>query len=387
MTIAIVGVGESDYSFADGRSVLALTVEACRRALDDAGIDPGEVDGLLTEHATSMNRAPADDLAHLLGMKDRRFSAAAGIAGSGTVGAPALARMAIESGLADVVVFSYGINMSGRGRGGAYAYHAGDAAKAALEMPFGYYGQPVYFAAAAMRYRHEFGLEPEHLGAVALSARAHARRTPNALRREPLTMAHYLANDAVSDPLRKLDCCLVNDGAAAYVMTSLSRARAQRKPPVVVAGVGFGSKPVTQGQYFSQSKDLLTTAGTISGPRAFADAGLQPSDVDFAEIYDCFTISMVLQTEDVGLVPKGEGARFAATGATGPGGSLPMNTHGGLLSQSYTVGANHVVEAVRQLRGERGEAQVAGAEVGLVTGLGAPEHATLLLTVDRGGAS
>ncbi len=385
MTIAIVGVGETDYSFADGRSVASMCLDACRRALDDAGIEASEVDGFLTEHVTSANRAPVDEVAHHLGASNRRFSAAMGIAGSGTVGAPALARMAIESGQADVVVFYYGINMSSRGKGGAYAYHAGDAAKAAFEMPFGYYGQPVYFAAAAMRYQHEYGLEPEHLGAVALAARAHAQRTPNALKRTPLTMEQYLANGPVADPLRKLDCCLVNDGAAAYVMTSLQRARSMRRPPVVVAGVGFGSKPVTQGQYFSQSTDLLTTAGSISGPRAFADAGLSPADVDFAEIYDCFTISMVVQLEDVGLAPKGSGARFVASGATGPGGSLPVNTHGGLLSQSYTVGANHVVEAVRQLRGTRGEAQVPNAEVGLVTGLGAPEHATLLLTVDRGG--
>ena len=151
----------------------------------------------------------------------------------------------------------------------------------------------------------------------------------------------------------------------------------------MVAGAAFASKPVTQAQYFSQSANLLTTAGTISGPLAFKRAGLSPADVDVAEIYDCSTISMLLQLEDVGFAAKGEGAAFAASGAIGPGGSLPVNTHGGLLSQSYTVGANHIVEAVRQLRGERGDAQVPGAEVALVAGLGAPEHSTLLLTVDR----
>jgi acetyl-CoA acetyltransferase len=383
MTIAIVGVGETEYAWKEPRSPAALAVDAVQRALADAGLTGPDVDGIVTESYTLANRAPADFVAAHIGIKDRAFSAHTGIAGSGTVGAPALARLAIESGLASVVVSYYAINLSARGAGGAYQLHAGDKAKAAFEMPFGFYGQPVYFAAAAARYRHLYGLEPEQLGSVARAARAHAQRTPNALRREPLSMDDYLANAVVADPLRKLDCCLVNDGGVAFVMTSVERARDLPHSPVVVAGAGFGSKPVAQSGYFSQSTDLLTTAAAISGPKAYRDAGLQPADVDFAEIYDCFTISMLLQLEDLGFAAKGEGARFIATGATAPGGSLPVNTHGGLLSQSYLVGGNHVVEAVRQLRGERGEAQVEGAEVGLVAGLGAPEHATLLLTKDR----
>jgi acetyl-CoA acetyltransferase len=383
VTIAIVGVGETDYAWKDPRSPAALAVDATRRALADAGLEPADVDGIVTESYTLAHGAPADYVAAHLGLRERAFTAHAGIAGSGTVGAPALARLAIESGQADVVVSYYAINLSARGAGGAYAIHAGDRAKAAFEMPFGFYGQPVYFAAAAARYRHQFGLEPEQLGAVALAARAHAQRTPNALRREPLTMADYLANPLVADPLRKLDCCLVNDGGVAFVMTSAERARDLARPPVLVAGVGIASKPVAQSGYFSQSADLLTTAATTSGAKAYRDAGLTPTDVDVAEIYDCFTISLLLQLEDLGFAEKGAGAAFVASGAIAPGGRLPVNTHGGLLSQSYLVGANHVVEAVLQLRGTRGEAQVPAAEVALVAGLGAPEHATLLLTKDR----
>ncbi|HEV8295870.1 MAG TPA: thiolase family protein [Acidimicrobiales bacterium] len=383
MTIAIVGVGETDYVWKEPRSPAALALEATRRALDDAGLDGADVDGFVTESYTLGNRAPADLLAQHLGVRDRAFTAHAGIAGAGTVGAPALARLAIEAGLASVVVSYYAINLSVRGPGGAYQIHAGDRAKAAFEMPFGFYGQPVYFATAASRYAYEYGLTAEHLGAVALSARAHAQHTPNALRREPLTMDGYLASPMVSDPLRKLDCCLVSDGGVAFIMTSLDRARHLRRTPAVVAGTGFGSKPMAQSGYFSQSADILTTPAVISGPRAFRDAGLGPADVDVAEIYDCFTISLLLQLEDLGFAKKGASAELVASGTTDPGGSLPVNTHGGLLSQSYLVGANHVVEAVRQLRGERGEAQVPGAEVALVTGLGAPEHATLILTRDR----
>ena len=383
MSIAIVGVGETDYAWKDPRPPVALAVDAVQRALADAGLTGADVDGVVTESYTLASKAPADLVAARIGVRDRAFSAHIGIAGSGTVGATALARMAIESGEASVVVSYYAINLSARGAGGAYAVHAGDRAKAAFEMPFGYYGQPVYFAAAAARYRHQFGLEPEQLGAVAMAARAHAQRTPNALRREPLVMDDYLANPLVADPLRKLDCCLVNDGGVAFVMTSLEQARDLRHRPAVVAGVGFGSKALPQSGYFSQSSDLLTTAATISGPRAYRQAGLTPADVDVAEIYDCFTISMLLQFEDLGFAEKGTGAQVAASGAIAPGGSLPVNTHGGLLAQSYLVGGNHVVEAVRQLRGDRGDAQVDGAEVALVAGLGAPEHATVLLTADR----
>jgi acetyl-CoA acetyltransferase len=383
MTIAIVGVGETDYTSKDARSPGAMAVDAVRRALSDAGLTGADVDGIVTESYTLATKAPPDFVAAHIGMTDRPFTAQMGIAGSGTVGVPALARMAIETGEASVVVSYYAINLSARGPGGAYTIHAGDRAKAAFEMPMGFYGQAVYFAAAAARYRHCYGLEAEQLGAVALAARAHAQQTPNALRREPLTMDGYLASPMVADPLRTLDCCLVNDGGVAFVMTSLERARDLRPRPVVVAGAGFGSKPLPQSGYFSQSADLLTTAATLSGPRAYRQAGLGPADVDVAQIYDCFTISMLLQLEDLGLAAKGDGAGFAASGATGPGGEMPVNTHGGLLSQSYLVGANHVVEAVRQLRGERGEAQVPGAEVALVAGLGAPEHATLILTADR----
>lgn len=382
MTIAIVGVGETDYALRDGRSSAAMALEATRRALDDAGIDPSEVDGFVTEGATTAAAVPHDELAYHLGAKDRTFSSSLGIAGSATVGAPILAKLAIEAGLANVVVFYYAIDLSRRA-GGPYAYHQRDISKVAFEMPFGYYGQPVYFAALAGRYRHQYGLAEEELGALAVSTRAHAVRTPNAIKRDPLTLDDYMDAPIIADPLRKLDCCLVNDGGVAYVMTSLERARDLRQKPVVVAGSAVGSKMVTQAQYFSQSEDVLRTAAAKSGPRAFAAAGLAPSDVDVAEVYDCFTISAMLQIEDLGLAPRGESGKMAAAGVFAPGGSLPLNTHGGLLSQSYLVGGNHMVEAVRQLRGQRGEAQVPGAEVALVAGLGAPEHATTILTVDR----
>jgi acetyl-CoA acetyltransferase len=383
VTIAIVGVGETDYQWSDTRPPAALALEATRRALADAGLEGADVDGFVVEAATLGGAAPSDELARHLGVRNRGLDVRLGVAGSGTVGAPVIAELAIDAGLAEVVVCYYAINLSGRGHGGAYAYHASDVAKAAFEMPFGFYGQAVYFAVSAARYQHEYGLTSEQLGAVAMAARQHAALTPNALRRDPLSLDDYLADAVVADPLRRLDCCLINDGGVAYVMTSLERARDLRHPPVVVAGAGVGAKPVTESQYFTQSEDLLTTPATISGPLAYKRAGLTAADVDVAEIYDCFSITVLLQLEDLGFASRGEAGSLAESGALAPGGRLPVNTHGGLLSQSYLVGGNHVVEAVRQLRGERGDAQVAGAEVALVSGLGAPEHATLLLTVDR----
>jgi acetyl-CoA acetyltransferase len=381
VTVAIVGVGETMPTRADPRPVAELAADAARLALADAGLSAADVDGIATEALTYGKLVPADDLARRLGLRQRPFSAEIGIAGAGTVGALLLAQLAIEAGIADVVVSTYAINLSARA-GDVYGIHAEEPAKAAFEMPMGYYGQPVYFAAQAQRYAAQHGLPAEHLGAIAVSARRHAERTPNALMRAPMTLDDYLASPLVAEPLRKLDCCLVNDCASAFVMTSLERARDLPRPPVVVAGVGFASKPLSQSQYFSQG-DILLTPAVDSGALAYRRAGVGPGDIDVAEIYDCSTLSMLLQLEDLGLAPRGGGAARAASGDFDPGGALPVNTHGGLLSQSYSVGAGHVVEAVLQLRNSRGDAQVAGAEVALVCGLGAPEHATAILTVDR----
>ena len=381
MSIAIVGVGETPPSRKEPRTVAELAADACRLALDEAGIDASEVDGICAESFTFGGRVPPDDIAHRIGMVQRPFTAEVGIAGSGTVGALMLAQAAIEAGLATTVISYYAINLSLRS-GNVYGIHAEEPAKAGFEMPMGFYGQPVYFGAQAQRYLHQYGALADDLGAVAVSARGHAQRTPNALVRDPLTIDDYRQNAFVAEPLRKLDCCLVNDCGVAVVMTSLERARDLPRPPVVVGGVGFASKPVTQAQYFTQG-DILRTPAVESGRDAYARAGVGPGDVDVAQVYDCSTISMLLQLEDLGLAQPGQGAADAAAGRFDLGGDLPLNTHGGLLSQSYSVGLGHVIEAVRQLRGERPENQVEGAEVALASGLGAPEHATAILTVDR----
>jgi acetyl-CoA acetyltransferase len=380
--IAIVGVGETEFRRQIDRSTLDLVVEAALAALDEAGLEPGAVDGIVTEASSMPQLVPADEVAMALGVKNRTFTASALIGGAGVVGAPDLAQMAINAGRATTVLTFFGSDF-GSSPGGPYAFPAALDTKLGVERPAGWYGQPAIFAQLAQRYRHQYGLKPEQQGAIVVGTRQHAAHTPGAMKREPLSVDDYLSSPMIADPFRSLDCSLINDGASAWVMTSAERARDLKKPPVLVAGCGIGSLPTTQASYFSQKADYLATPARVSAPRAFEGSGLMLDDVDFAEIYDCFTISLLLQLEDLGFSEPGSAADLFESGRTAIDGSLPVNTHGGLLSYAYTVGASHVVEAVRQIRGERSENQVASPEVALVAGLGVPDHATLLLTKDR----
>lgn len=377
--IAIVGVGESAYSRRSAVPVPTLMVAAVRDAITDAGIDVDEVDGIVSDAAVAPHLLPADELAANLGLSDRVFTAQMSVGGAGSVGAPLLAAQAIATGAAKTVVCYFGVDW-GSAPGGPYRFHGTDPYKASLEMPFGFYGQPVYFAAVARRYMHRYGLTVEDLADVAISTRAWAALHPGAMKRTPLTRADFLRSPMVADPLRILDCCLLTDGAAAFVMTSTARARDCRHRPVSVAGVSFSGAAMSGHSYLAQHEDYLSTPAQVTGPRALGMAGVGPEDVDFAEIYDCFTISCLLQAEDLGFAPKGAGAALFADGHAAPGGSLPINTHGGLLSHAYVLGINHVVEAVAQLRGDCGARQVPGAEVGLVSGYAGWEHASLVLT-------
>jgi acetyl-CoA acetyltransferase len=374
---AIVGVGETGFKRGHPLGIDALVVQAARRAIADAGLDPSQVDGIVTPDA----HPPHDEIALGVGMSRRAFSAINPlIPGAGPVAAIIQAQLAIRAGLATYVLIAYGTQTSKPG--GPYAYHAADPLKADLEMPVGYYGQPMYFAAIAQRYRHEFGLEPEQLGSLAVAQREWASRTPGAQKPVPITLDEYLAAPYIAEPLRNLDCCLISDGAAAFVVTSLDRARDLRTKPAVIAGVAAGSNPWTLREMFTQSPRFLDIGPGDAGRQALEQAGIRHDEVDFAEIYDCFTLSIILQLESLGFCQRGEGASFVAGGRTGPGGALPVNTHGGHLSHAYIPGITHVVEAVRQIRGERGAGQIKDARVGLVSVFGGPDHATLVLTRD-----
>jgi acetyl-CoA acetyltransferase len=266
--------------------------------------------------------------------------------------------------------------------GGSHArFHKDEIFKASFEVPFGWFPQPVYFATIARRHMHEYGTKPEHLGAIAVACRRHANLHPGAVMREKtLSLEQYLARPPLVDPLRMEDCCLISDGGGAYIMTTPERARDLRKAPVHVVGVGEATS--NTGLYWSQQPAFTSTPQIYAAPPAFEMAGISPRDVDVLALYDPFTIVALMQIEDMGFCQKGEGGSFVEGDRLHfDGGGLAYNTHGGLLSHAYVLGISHVVELVRQLRGEAA-AQVKNATVGVYGGYTGERASTLVLRRD-----
>jgi acetyl-CoA acetyltransferase len=227
---------------------------------------------------------------------------------------------------------------------------------------------------------HEFGTQPEQLAEIAVAARAHAALNPTAQKRDPITVEDVMASRLIADPLRLLDCSLVSDGGSAVVMTSAERARDLAQDPVYLLGVGEGHNH----EHISAARSLTTSAAREAGERAYAMAGLSAKDMDFAQLYDCFTPTVLVELEDLGFCAKGEGGEFAASGALKPGGALPVNTHGGLLSHSHAGNPGSMfalTESIWQLRHSAGDRQVADAQVGLVHAQGGimSSHTALIL--------
>jgi acetyl-CoA acetyltransferase len=380
--IAIAGIGKTTPVRRSPKSLRALCVEAIRAALDDAGIDASDVDGIVTDGTIMPATVPRDFLAAQLGI-DRRFDAGTSFGGAGTAYAPKLAQLAISAGLAKIIVYCFGVDWGSRASG-PYGFHDLYPAKLAFEKPYGFNAQPSYFGMWTQRYRHEYGLEERDLATIAVTQRAHALLHPDSQMKSPMSYDDYYAARVIADPLRVPDCCLITDGACAFVMTSLARARDLPRPPVRVLGVGFGGEPSGGDDVFTQPDDLLQIRGArTAAAQAFGEAGMAPSDIDFTQIYDCFSISCLLQLEELGFCKRGEAPAFIREKGIGIDGGLPMNTHGGLLSHSYLLGVEHVLETVRQLRGDAGAAQVKRADTGLVGLWSIPDYGVLLLGRDR----
>jgi len=374
--VAIAGVAESDLG-ETGKSVLELQAQAVARALADAGVDRSEVDGLAT---CGVGRFPVIEVAEYLGLRPRWVDSTM-VGGASFELFVGHAVAAIRSGQADVVLVTYGSNQrSARSRrlGGPEEPFL---PSGQFEAPYGPLFPISLYAMAAERHHHEFGTTREQLAEVAVAARAWALRNPVAWRYRagPLSVADVLGAPMVSSPLGVLDCCLVTDGGGAVVLTSLERARSCRQPVVEVLGSG---ECVTNAS-MAAIPDLTWTGAAESARRALGEAGVGLDAVDVVELYDSFTITVLLTLEAIGFCARGEGGEFVSGGRIAPGGELALNTSGGGLSYCHPgmFGIFLVIEAVRQLRGGLGDRQVEGAEVALCHGTGGilSSHGTVVL--------
>ncbi len=378
--VAIVGIGETDYTKASGRTAAQIGAEAAERAIADAGLEPRDVDGLTFSGAFA-DFGVAEFHAHFGTDHDMWSSPwGGGMAWAGT--APYLAAGAIARGEARHVLNVFPVAWATQRSsmtGGPGEVHAQQSLKQNLEVPFGFFPQPVYFASIMRRHMLEFGTTREQFGAVAITLREHANRTPSAVFRDKtLSLEQYLGAPMLADPLCLYDSCPISDGGAAYVTTSLERARDLARVPAVVRGVGEGYSG--SGGHWAQQRAFTSTPQVFSTPGAFAMAGITNDDVDVLTCYDPFTIVSLMQVEDMGFCAKGESGPFAESGALRfDSGRLPYNTHGGLLSHAYVLGIAHVIECVKQLRGVAG-AQVPECEVAVYGGYTGHMASTLVLT-------
>lgn len=375
---AIVGVAESDLGRTPDKSVLQLQLQAARAALDDAGLQFSDVEALFC--AGHWAWSPNLMLAEYLGIQPK-YTDSTNIGGCSFEAHLGHAVAGIQAGLFDVALITYGSTQrSDRSRNrGNFTFRLTDQ----YEMPFGLPTPVGAYALAATRHMHEYGTTGEQLAEVAVATRKWASMNEKAMMRDPITIEDVLNSRWISEPLHLLDCCLVTDGGGAVVVASAERARQLRKPPVWVLGHGESHTHNS----IANMPDLATHRAAIeSGRNAFAMAGLTPAEIDVTEIYDSFTITVIMTLEALGYCGRGEGGAFVSGQRTAPGGPFPMNTNGGGLSYCHPgmYGIFLLIEATRQLRGECGQRQVENARTALAHGTGGvlSSAATIILGKD-----
>jgi acetyl-CoA acetyltransferase len=366
----IAGVGETGYGKHPGRSTIDLNVEATRRALEDAGIEKDALDAVWAKVPTSrLEFLYGAKVAQALGIQP----AAGGVldlGGASNIAMVSYSALAIEAGMCEVAVIASADNPR-TGTRQAYDAAYGDAAR------YGWFGIAPGYALIAADHMARHGTTEEQLGLVAVACRRHGAANPRAQLREEITLDDYFRSPPVVEPLRRDDCALVSDGAAAVIVTSARRAAELGvEDPVPI--LGFGQAHTAWD--LPRRPSLSETAAAASGARALAMAGVRAADVDVVQLYDCFTITVLMTLEAYGFCEPGRGGRYVEEVGIGLDSPLPLNTSGGLLSESGLPGMQMIVEAVRQLRG-RSASQVDGAEVALVSGQGGVmhTHATLVL--------
>lgn len=374
---AIVGVGLTELGKLPHMTSMGLTIDACKRAIEDSGLSVNEIDGVLSQPPyTDPTFMYASWVAENLNISSK-FTTDLNVGGATPIVMIEHAILAIEAGICDVVLCCYGENQRswmalpthGRIRFGVEDF----------EWPFGLIMPAGSYALGARRHMHEYGTTSEQLGAIAVACRKHASLNPDAQMQEPITIEDYLKSPMFVEPFRLLDVCLLSDGGGAVIVTSGERAKDLKPKPVYISGIGEGQSKF----HLSDCPNLTSFEGTkISAKKAFDMAGISLNDIDIAEFYDCFTYTVLVQIEDYGFCKKGEGGAFVEGGRIEIGGELPVNTHGGLLSQAHIDGINHIIEGVIQLRGEAGKRQVKDANFVLVTGNAGNilcSHSTLIL--------
>ncbi len=381
--VAIVGAADTEVGKVPDLGATALCIDAARRALDDAGIAKDQIDGLVTCNSmTEPYMYHAEAVAEYLQIFPR-YCISANAGGGTTFSSIQHAATAIATGVCKTVL----VCLADRLRSGLTREQAkkmqSSTGHPEFETPYGA-TVPAYYALIARAHMSAYGTTPEQFAAVAVSGRRHAARNPAAQMRKPISIDDVLDSRMIADPLHLLDCSLVSDGGAAIIMTSADAATDYPHDPVYILGAGEGHSH----EHISQARSLTTSAAAASGRRAYRMAGLGPHDVDVAQLYDCFTPVVVIELEDLGFCEKGEAGAFVAAMETAPGGSLPVNTHGGMLSHCHpgNPGAMFsLTEAVAQLRRTAGDRQVDDAEVALVHAQGGimSSHATLILGRDN----
>ena len=357
---AIVGVGETEYTRDSGRTELSLAVEASKNAIADAGLLPEDIDGMVKFSVGSTSQG---ELAACLGIPYLRFYGELGPLGGAACGLVLQAVLAVSRGMAKHVLVYRAVNgRSGRRYGSGVVTSRRGEKSSAFTEPYGLLVPAQSSALRIRRHMHEFGTTVEQLGAIAVAFRKHACLNPKAIMYDrPITMEDYFDSKMFFDPLRMFDCALEADGACAFVVTAAANAGNMKQRPVYVMNAGQ-DLPAERGSF---ARSWEESGGARMGPELFAGAGVTPQDIDVVGFYDHFSPVIITKLEDYGFCERGEGGPFLENGRIEVGGELPVNTSGGHLSEAYMQGMNHIIEVVRQLRGQS-PAQVENAELGLL---------------------
>jgi len=381
-TAAVAGIGATEFSKDSGRSELRLAVEAVRAALDDAGLRPADVQGLVT---FTMDNNAEVAVARELGMGELTFLSRIGYGGGAACAVVQQAVLAVAAGVADVVVCYRAFNERsghrfGRASAAAAAAPSTSGIDAGWHYPMGLATPAAMVAMVARRYLHDFGASPDDFGRVAVACRRHAATNPQAwFYGRPITLDEHRASRWIAEPLRLLDCCQESDGAVALVVTSAERASDLPRPPAVVRAAAQGSGPdqYTMTSYYRDRVAALPEIGAV-GRQLWRQSGLAPADIRTAILYDHFTPYVLMQLEELGFCPRGEARHLVAGGGIELDGRLPVNPHGGQLGEAYIHGMNGIAEAVRQVRGTAVN-QIPGDGPVLVTaGTGVPTSGLIL---------